>query len=64
MDSDDPYEEGEDEDSNDEGFYRNDYPEQDADEDDDTEWGGGWSGPRRHGVHGSDDESDEGNESF
>lgn len=36
LNSDDPYEEGEDEDSNDEGFYRNDYPQQDEEADEDA----------------------------
>jgi hypothetical protein len=61
LDSDDPYEEGEDEDSNDEGFYRNDYPEQEADDDDElldaSAWG--WSGPRRRERASDSDEIDE-----
>lgn len=54
-DSDDDFDEGEDEDSNDEGFYRNDYPdrevgddEEEAEDYEDDEvdpWG--WAGPRR-----------------
>lgn len=60
LDSDDPYEEGEDEDSNDEDFYRNDYPEQEAEEEEDMEASGwGWAGPRRHRNSDSDDESEE-----
>ena len=59
LDSDDPYEEGEDEDSNDEDFYRNDYPEQEAEEEEDMEaLGWGWSGPRRHRQSDSDDDDE------
>lgn len=63
LDSDDPYEEGEDEDSNDEDFYRNDYPEQEAEEEEDMEASGwGWAGPRRHRHSDSDEESEENEE--
>lgn len=71
MDSDDPFDEGEDEDSNDEDFYRNDYPEDDAGEDDEEGATAGsyekfgWSGPRRR-LHQSalyDSDESEGSES-
>lgn len=52
-DSDDDFDEGEDEDSNDEGFYRNDYPEDEGQDDDEFNQAG-W-GPAR----GSDSEDEE-----
>jgi hypothetical protein len=61
-DSDDEFDEGEDEDSNDEGFYRNDYPEDEGEEDDEyNQAGWGWSGPRRRGQQrtSSDEDGDE-----
>lgn len=59
--SDDEFDEGEDEDSNDEGFYRNDYPEDEGFDDDEMNQAGwGWSGPRRMGQrHSSDDKDDD-----
>lgn len=58
-DSSDEFDEGEDEDSNDEGFYRNDYPEdEDAEDDEEIEQAGwGWSGPRKR-KEGSDSDED------
>lgn len=55
-DSDDDFDEGEDEDSNDEGFYRNDYPEDEGQDDDEMNQAG-W------GRGGGSDSEDEENES-
>jgi hypothetical protein len=63
-DSDDEFDEGEDEDSNDEGFYRNDYPEDEGVEEDEVNQAGwGWSGPRRRGQRHSSDEEEDDNDS-
>ena len=62
-DSDDEFDEGEDEDSNDEGFYRNDYPEDEGEQEDDVDQAGwGWSGPRRRGQRASGSSSSEGDD--
>jgi len=59
-DSSDEFDEGEDEDSNDEGFYRNDYPEDEGEEEEEfNQAGWGWSGPRRRGQRASSDDEDE-----
>lgn len=66
LSSDDAFDEGEDEDSNDEGFYRNDYPEDEGGDDAEEEaevWG--WAGPRRrHSESDHDDISDAASDSF
>ncbi|UZJ51780.1 hypothetical protein CBS101457_001100 [Exobasidium rhododendri] len=61
-DSSDDFDEGEDEDSNDEGFYRNDYPEDEGQEEEEfNQAGWGWSGPRRRRqkASSSDEEDDD-----